>query len=412
MSDQHSADVVIIGGGIGGLASALALSQIGKQVCVLEQAPEFAEIGAGIQLGPNSYKMFARLGMIDDINAISAFPDDLIMRDSITAEVIAKIPAADDFRKRFGHPYAVIHRADLHKTFLRKCEESDAITLLVNAKVVDITEQGKKVTVRTDNGVSVTADALIGADGIWSKTRQLIAGDGAVRPSGHIAYRAVLPTAEMPAELATNSMTLWGGEKAHLVQYPLRGGKLFNLVAVFHSDKFSEGWNDAGDPEELHAKFADTCPEVRSLLANIESWRMWVLNDRDPIRDWVKGRMALLGDAAHPMLQYLAQGANMAIEDAVCLADMLVNENGDYETAFPRYRDARYLRTTRVQMTARLYGEVYHASGATRDMRNAEIGSWPVEKHYMGMSWIYDISPTWRDDKGTVPLAEGLELSA
>ncbi|MEQ5778521.1 3-hydroxybenzoate 6-monooxygenase [Thalassospira sp. NFXS8] len=401
MNDKHFAEVVIIGGGIGGLAAALALSQIGKQVCVLEQAPEFAEIGAGIQLGPNSYKMFARLGMIDEVNAISAFPDDLIMRDSITAKIVAKIPAADDFRKRFGYPYAVIHRADLHKTFLRKCEDSDRITLLVNSKVVDIAERDKTVTVRTEDGVTVTADALIGADGIWSKTRELIAGDGAVRPSGHIAYRAVLPKAEMPTELATNSMTLWAGEKAHLVQYPLRGGELFNLVAVFHSDKFSQGWNDAGDPEELQMKFADKCPEVRSLLDKIESWRMWVLNDRDPIRDWVKGRMTLLGDAAHPMLQYLAQGANMAIEDAVCLADMLVNEKGDYEAAFLRYRDARYLRTTRVQMTARLYGEIYHASGAMRDMRNAEIGAWPAEKHYMGMSWIYDISPTWRDDGAT-----------
>jgi 3-hydroxybenzoate 6-monooxygenase len=412
MSEQISTEIVIIGGGIGGLAAAYALAQIGKSVCVLEQAPEFAEIGAGIQLGPNSYKMFQRLGIVDEVNAISAFPDDLRMRDSVTGEFIAQIPAAEDFRKRFGFPYAVIHRADLHKTFLNKCLASANVDLRVNSKMTEITETESGVRVTTEAGLVVEADALIGADGIWSKTRELIANDGPPRVSGHIAYRAVLPTEEVPEELRTNSMCLWAGEKAHLVQYPLRGGELYNLVAVFHSDRFSEGWNDFGDPEELKLRFADKCTEVRTLLDKIENWRMWVLNDRNPIREWVKGPMALLGDAAHPMLQYLAQGANMAIEDAVCLADMLVNENGNYEAAFLRYRDARYLRTTRVQMTARLYGEVYHASGATRDMRNAEISSWPVEKHYLGMSWIYDISPTWRDDGSVEAIGENIATAA
>ncbi|WP_193369673.1 3-hydroxybenzoate 6-monooxygenase [Pelagibius marinus] len=398
-------NVIVIGGGIGGLSAAYALSLIGKSVTVLEQAEEFAEIGAGIQLGPNSYKMFGRLGIVDDVNAVSAFPDHLMMRDSITAEVVTKIRAAEEFRKRFGYPYAVIHRADLHSVLLRRCQASDNVQLRVNSRVTDIQEAGHGVEVTTEGGRVFSAESLIGADGIRSMTRELIAGDR-VRPADHIAYRAVLPAAEIPDELRTNTMTLWAGEKTHLVQYPLRGGDLFNLVAVFHSDRFVEGWNAEGDPEELHAKFADKCDEVQTLLGKIDSWRMWVLNDREPIRDWVKGRIALLGDAAHPMLQYLAQGANMAVEDAVCLADMLVNECGDYEKAFLRYRDARYLRTTRVQMTARLYGEIYHASGAARDFRNAELSSWPEERHYQGMSWLYGISPTWRDDGGTEPLEE------
>ena len=401
-------DIIIVGGGIGGLAAALSLSAIGKTVAVLEQAPEFAEVGAGIQLGPNSYKMFKRLGVIDEVNALSAFPNDLMMRDSITAEIIAQIPAGEEFRKRFGHPYAVIHRADLHTVLLKRCQKSPGVSLHVNTEAVDFEDTGTRVTVTCADGRCFTGEALIGADGIWSKIRGLVAGDGEPMPSGHIAYRAVLPTSEVPEELRTNTMTLWAGEKTHMVQYPLRGGDLFNLVAVFHSDKFTEGWNDAGDPAELHEKFADKCPQVRTLLSKIESWRMWVLRDREPIRDWVKGRMALLGDAAHPMLQYLAQGANMAIEDAVCLADMMVNEQGDYDKAFLRYRDARYLRTTRVQNTARLYGNIYHASGATRDWRNAEIGSWPVEKHYLGLTWLYDISPTWRDDGCDAPLEEGV----
>ena len=406
------ADILIIGGGIGGLAAAASLSAIGQTVTLIERAPEFAEVGAGIQLGPNSYKMFSRLGIIDEVNAVSAFPEALIMRDNITAEHIVRVPAGEEFRKRFGYPYAVIHRADLHGVLLKRCSDDPRVTLHVNAEADEISQDENGVKVTTVDGREFTAKALIGADGIWSKTRALVAGDGAPRPAGHIAYRAVLPTSEVPEELRTNAMTLWAGEKAHMVQYPLRGGELTNLVAVFHSDKFTEGWDDAGDVEELRVRFADKCPEVRTLLEKIESWRMWVLADRPPIRKWVDGRIALLGDAAHPMLQYLAQGANMAVEDAVCLADMLVNEKGNYETAFERYRDARYMRTTRVQNTARLYGEIYHASDATRDWRNAELKSWPVEKHYQGLSWIYDISPTWRDDGDEASLKEELTGTA
>jgi 2-polyprenyl-6-methoxyphenol hydroxylase-like FAD-dependent oxidoreductase len=397
-------EVIVVGGGIGGLSAAYALARVGCSVTVLEQAEVFAEVGAGIQLGPNSYKMFQRLGIVDEVNALSAFPDYLAMRDSITAEHVVKLPAGEAFRKLFGFPYAVIHRADLHTALLKRCEEHGSVRLVTNAKVVEIRQNGAGVEVMTEGGAKLSAAALIGADGIWSMTRAIVANDGEARTAGHIAYRAVLPTAEIPEELRSNTMTLWAGEKTHLVQYPLRGGELFNLVAVFHSDRLTEGWDAAGDPDELHAKFADKCDQVRTLLGKIESWRMWVLRDREPTRDWVKGRIALLGDAAHPMLQYLAQGANMAIEDAVCLADMLVNEQGDWDRAFRRYRDARYLRTTRVQLSARLYGEIYHASGATRDFRNAELSSWPFEKHYQGMAWLYGIEPTWRDDGCARPL--------
>lgn len=397
MGDIIKTEIIIVGGGIGGLAAALSLAKIGKDVCVLEQASEIAEIGAGIQLGPNVYKMFERLEIVEEINAISSFPDGLMMRDCMTGEKVIEIPAGDQFKDRFGFPYAVIHRADLHGVLLAKCQKLENVELITDAKVVEFVEKDSVVNVVTSHGLHVSGEALIGADGIWSSVRQHIVGDGGARVSGHVAYRAVLPVSEMPEELRWNAMCLWAGEKTHLVQYPMRGGELFNLVAVFHSDKFTQGWNDFGDKEELQRRFAGKCPEVLALLNKIESWRMWVLSDREPVREWVKGRMALLGDAAHPMLQYLAQGANMAIEDAVCLSDMLVNEGGDYEKAFARYRDARYLRTTRVQMQARLYGEIYHASGAVRDFRNVELSSWTSEKFYTGMSWLYDINPSWRD---------------
>jgi 3-hydroxybenzoate 6-monooxygenase len=168
---------------------------------------------------------------------------------------------------------------------------------------------------------------------------------------------------------------------------------LFNLVATFHSNKYSEGWDSFGDPAELHERFAGTCAPVRTLLGKIESWRMWVLCDRHPIRDWSQGNITLLGDAAHPMLQYLAQGANMAIEDSVCLASKLAHAKGDWPNAFLAYQKERYLRTARVQLTAKLYGEAYHASGAVRDLRNQVLGSRTSKEAMESMAWLYDPPP-------------------
>ena len=203
----------------------------------------------------------------------------------------------------------------------------------------------------------------------------MLVGDGKPKPAGHITYRAVLPTSEMPEQYRWRDMVLWAGEKVHLVHYPLRTGELFNLVAVFHSNRYEEGWDSFGDPAELHERFAKTCEPVRTLLNKIESWRMWVLCDRPPIKEWSRGRITLLGDAAHPMLQYLAQGAGMSIEDAVCLADKVVAANGDYAAAFRAYQAARYLRTGRVQIMARVYGEFYHASGVAKELRNMMLSS-------------------------------------
>jgi salicylate hydroxylase len=191
-------------------------------------------------------------------------------------------------------------------------------------------------------------------------------------------------------------MTFWAGEKVHLVIYPLRGGELYNLVAVFHSSRYEEGWDSYGDPAELHERFAKTCEAVRTLLGKIESWRMWVLCDRPPIKEWSRGRITLLGDAAHPMLQYLAQGACMALEDAVCLANKVEDNSGDFAAAFQAYQQARYLRTGRVQIMARVYGEFYHASGVARELRNMMLGARTPADAFDSMAWLYreDMSPT------------------
>ncbi len=381
--------ILISGGGIGGFAAALALSREGYRVRLLEQSDTFSEVGAGIQLGPNVFRMFDRLGVTEAVNELACFPDALVMMDGLSGEQITRIPLDGDFRKRFDKPYGVIFRPDLHTVLIDACEASPLISLSVNQKVERFEETHDGVLAHTREGRSHAGAALIGADGLWSRVREQIVGDGPPNVSGHIAYRAVLPIDEVPEHLRINSAVLWAGPKTHLVHYPLRRGELFNIVAVFHSDRYEEGWDSYGDPAELTERFAGQHDSVLQLLDKIESWRMWVLCDREPVKAWGKGRVTLLGDAAHPMLQYLAQGACMATEDAVCLASRVVHHDGDFETAFESYRDARYLRTGRVQLTARLYGDIYHAAGVTAELRDIMLNGRTPDQAYQGVSWLY-----------------------
>jgi salicylate hydroxylase len=401
--------VLVVGGGIGGLATALALSRKGIPVQVLEQAPEFKEIGAGIQLGPNVFRMFEVLGLTEQMFHWCAFPEGLEFRDSITAETIVDMRIDKRFHDRYQAPYGVIHRADMLNVIYDACKQSNLIKLITSQKVTGIEDDGSAVTLRTETGETYKGAAMIGCDGLWSTVREHVVGDGKPVVSGHIAYRAVLPTAEWPREYRLPKMVIWCGEKTHLVHYPLRRGELFNLVVVFHSDRYEEGWDTYGDPAELHARFQEKHDAVRTLLQKVNAWKMWVLCDRPPIKDWNKGRITLLGDAAHPMLQYLAQGGNMAIEDAVCLANQIEASGGDYEKAFTAYRDLRYLRTARVQLMARVFGEIYHASGVNRELRNKLLREW-AEAGTIDMSWLYGEQPEL-PRVGTIPLPPPTRLA-
>jgi salicylate hydroxylase len=396
LDKPESPPVLIVGGGIGGLAAALALARKGIRARVIEQASELKEVGAGIQLGPNVFRMFEVLGLTEAVSRFAVFPENLIMLDAISGEEVTRVPLGEGFRKKFIYPYALIYRPDLLNVLLEACRSCDLIELDTSQKVVAVDERNDGVTARIEGGRSHAGAALIGADGLWSTIRQIVVGDGKPVVAGHITYRAVLPTSEVPEHLRRWSMTFWAGERVHLVIYPLRGGELYNLVAVFHSSRYEEGWDSYGDPAELNERFAKTCEPVRTLLSKIESWRMWVLCDRPPIKDWSRGRMTLLGDAAHPMLQYLAQGACMAIEDAVCLANKVEAAQGDFAAAFQAYQQARYLRTGRVQIMARIYGEFYHASGVARELRNMMLSGRTPEQAFESMQWLYgaDSGPT------------------
>ena len=382
--------LIIAGGGIGGLAAAYVLARDGHTVTVLEQSAAFGEIGAGIQLGPNIFRMFEHLGLTEAVSEVAYFPPGLGMNDVRTGEKVVRVPLGDTALAAYGYPYGVIYRADLHQVFLDACKTLPNVSLRTSSKVEAFEQDSQGVTVRLAGGEAVRGDALLGADGLWSRIREAVVGDGKPRVSGHIAYRAVLRREDVPAHLWSDDVLLWGGEKTHLVHYPLRRGELFNLVAVFHSNKYDEGWNTFGDTAELNERFAQAVPQVRELLGKIETWKMWVLCDREPVKNWSDGRVTLLGDAAHPMLQYLAQGAGQAIEDSVVLGAALKACTGDVAQAFQKYQQARYLRTGRVQLTARFYGDIYHASGVQRELRNQMFQGGKESAGFAGLKWMYD----------------------
>ena len=315
--------VLIAGGGIGGLAAALGLAQKGIRSILLEKAAALGEIGAGIQLGPNAFHAFDYLGVGEAARGMAVYIDQLRLMDALTAEEITHVDLREAFRARFGNPYAVVHRGDLHGVFLRACERHELIDLRVSSEVIGYDQDGSSVTARLGSGERVTGRLLIGADGLWSNIRKQVIADGPPRVSGHTTYRSVIPTEEMPEDLRWNAATLWAGPKCHIVHYPLSGWKVFNLVVTYHNDAPEPVAGKPVPEEEVMQGFRHVHERAQNIIRHGKNWKLWVLCDRDPVERWVDGRVALLGDAAHPMLQYFAQGACQAMEDAVCLSHML-----------------------------------------------------------------------------------------
>ncbi len=382
--------VIIAGGGIGGIAAALGLARKGIPSIVLERAAELGEIGAGIQIGPNAFHCVDYLGVGDEARARAVYIDHLRLMDALSAEQIAAIPLEENFRQRFGNPYAVVHRADLHGALLDACRASDLIDLRTRHHVLGYEQDGSSVRVLLENHEPLDGRALIAADGLRSNLRAQLVGDGEPRVSGHTTYRSVIPTERMPEDLRWNAATLWAGPKCHIVHYPLKGWKVFNLVVTYHNDVEEAVTGKPVSKDEVRQGFEHIHPRAQQIIEHGDDWKLWVLCDRDPVLDWVDGRVALLGDAAHPMLQYFAQGACMALEDAVCLSHMFASHPDDIDTALDRYQRQRRVRTARVQLDSRLIGDyIYHAAGAVAEVRNQVMSGLSADDWYDRLAWLY-----------------------
>ncbi|MEM9357554.1 MAG: 3-hydroxybenzoate 6-monooxygenase [Pseudomonadota bacterium] len=382
-------NVVIAGGGIGGLAAALALARKGIATVVCEQASAFGEIGAGIQIAPNAFHCFDRLGIGEQARRGAVYVDKLRLMDGLNGQEICHIPLGDEFRAHFGNPYAVVHRADLHQAVLDACRETGLVDLRTRSEVTGYHQSGDEVSAQLASGDAIHCSALIGADGLHSKIRQQVIADGPPRVSGHTTYRSVIPTDMMPEDLRWNAATLWAGPKCHIVHYPLKGGEVFNLVVTYHNDVSEPVAGVPVSKNEVRRGFEHIHPRAQQVIDHGTDWKLWVLCDRDPNENWIDGHVTLLGDAAHPMLQYFAQGACMALEDAVVLADCFSRDD-DIPTALRTYRDKRFARTSSVQMGSRLIGDhIYHAAAGQAAMRDAIMSSKSPTEWNRELDWLY-----------------------
>jgi salicylate hydroxylase len=388
MNTRAQQPVLVVGGGIGGMAAALALSQAGRTVEVIEQAPEIGEIGAGIQLGPNAFTALDALGVGEAARRRAVYTDFLVMMDAVDATEVAKVPVGEAFRTRFGNPYAVIHRADIHLSIYEGVQTDPKIKVHTNSRIERLEVGADGVRVTDQKGKVFEGAAMVGADGGRSVARRTLVGDSH-RVSGHVVYRAVVPKDEMPADLRWNAAAIWVGPNCHLVHYPLRGGEQYNLVVTFHSRDPEEWGVREGSREEVMSYFEGIADRPKALLSRPSSWKRWATADRDPVEQWGKGPATLLGDAAHPMLQYLAQGACMAIEDAVTLREALRASGGDIEAGFRLYESKRIVRTARVVLSAREMGRLYHAKGVERLVRNSLWKGRTPERFYDAVEWLY-----------------------
>ena len=382
--------VLVSGGGIGGLAAALALVRQGFHVQVFEQAPEIGEIGAGIQLGPNAFHAFDALGVGDKARGRAVYTDYMCMHDAIDETLVGRIETGEAFRQRFGNPYAVIHRADIHGSLLEGAVETGRVEFFTNTRIekVEQDDATKTVTAIDQNGKRWVGQALIGADGGKSVVRAQYVNDPP-RVTGHVVYRAVVDKADFPDDLKWNAASLWAGPKCHLVHYPLRGGEQYNVVVTFHSRQ-QETWGVTdGSKEEVESYFQGISPKARQLIELPKSLKRWATADRDPIGTWVFGRVTLLGDAAHPTTQYMAQGACMAMEDAVTLGEALRVTNKDWDAALALYQKNRVTRTARIVLSGREMGRLYHAAGVERLVRNSLWKGRSQERFYDAMEWLY-----------------------
>lgn len=399
--------VLIAGAGVGGLAAALACSRAGGRVRVFERASAFGEVGAGIQLGPNVVKVLHGWGLDKALAQVAAFPAQLEVRSALTGEVLATLRLGDQAVQRYGAPYATLHRADLHQLLLNAVGAQTDAQLHLNIAVDGFTQTPQRVRLRARFSSNATqeavhdaeGDALIGADGLWSGVREQLLGDGAPRATGHLAYRALLPQHSLPAELRSQQISVWLGPRLHVVQYPVRGGEWLNVVVIVHGSAPGDvqSWDHSSNAADLRKAFSGTCSPLHALMEAVPEWRLWVLHDRPPMGSadqQARGRVALLGDAAHPLRPYLAQGAAMALEDAWTLGRLAQEAQGgpiNWPMLLQRYARTRWARNARVQARSARNGTIFHAQGPLRWARNASMAL--LGEGLLDNPWLYQGPP-------------------
>jgi salicylate hydroxylase len=391
----RSRTIVVAGAGIGGLTAALALARKGFRVVVAEQAERLEETGAGIQLSPNATRVLDALGLADRLAAVATTPESIRVR-TYRGHGLARVPLGSAVARRYGAPYWVAHRGDLQATLAAAVEAHPDITLRLGTRAEDYALHANGITVhlRTARGSDDEHGlALIAADGLWSTFRAALGDQAPPRFARRTAWRALVPARVLVSEFREPAVSLWLGPDAHLVLYPVKGGEAINLVAIVRDDWREPGWSAPGLHQELLAHYAGWLPLVQNLLAVPERWLKWALCDRAPLRHWSKGPVALLGDAAHPMLPFLAQGAAMAIEDAFVLAESLANAPERPERALRVYEKHRRRRTARVPRVARWNGRVYHLKGPAAFLRNRALRTRGGDKLLRRYDWIYDWRP-------------------
>lgn len=401
-------DVVVAGGGIGGMACALALARAGSSVRLLERAPAFAEVGAGIQLGPNAVRVLEEWGLSEALHACAAFPESLQVRDARQGGLLGQLRLGAMVRSRYGHPYATIHRADLLDLLLRAVSKEAAIDLRPGFRVTSYEAMPGSMLLHAEDGSTHAGEALIGADGLWSQVRLQLLGAQPVRVSGHLAYRGMVRTTDLPAALRAPVVTAWLGPRLHVVHYPVRRGEWFNLVAVVQGalgqghggppGSDPQDWSHEARAADLRRALGPACGELLGMIDTAQDWKLWALNDRPPMRgpqEQAQGRVALLGDAAHPLRPYLAQGAAMALEDAWTLGRLRAGaprgQPVDWPALLQRYALTRWARNARVQARSERNGRIFHADGLLRIGRNMAMAL--GGESLLDQPWLYSGPP-------------------
>ncbi|HSV79967.1 MAG TPA: FAD-dependent monooxygenase [Ramlibacter sp.] len=388
-SSRNKLPIVIAGGGIGGLACALALAQKNFQVLVCEQAPQFGQVGAGLQVAPNALSVLDALGVGADVKAGALLIERMVMRDAHSGDEISNIPCGCDFQALFGNPYAVAHRADVHGALLEGCRAvASRVELRTNSVVTGYVLRDDGVDVMLEGGGMVAAAALIGADGIRSKVRQQLVGDGEPQAAGAVIYRALIPAEQMPPDVQKPFPTLWAGPGGHIIYYPVRGWAQFNVgaTAVKPVDGLTEG--PASVDEAIEA-FQGWNATPLGVLKIPGTFQRYIIRHRVPVENWSDGAVTLLGDSAHSMVQYIAQGAAMALEDALCLADRVDALDGDFRPAFQAYQAVRIVRSARVQLSSLMLGRLYHPAGVERLVRDSLFKDRTAEDYYQRLAWLF-----------------------